>query len=30
MDNEFSETDLTSDFDLIIFINESSSSTLLK
>lgn len=29
MVNEFSETDLTADFDLIIFINESTHSTLL-
>jgi erythromycin esterase len=29
MENEFSETDLTADFDLIIFINESSNSKLL-
>ena len=27
--NEFSETDLTADFDLIIFINESSNSMIL-
>ena len=29
MDNEFYETDLTADFDLIIFINESTNSRLL-
>jgi len=29
MDNEFYETDLTSDFDLIIFIDESTNSRLL-
>lgn len=30
IDNEFSETDLTADFDLIIFINESTHSKLLQ
>jgi len=30
MDNEFFETDLTADFDLIIFINESTHSKLLE
>ncbi|MGD1889179.1 MAG: erythromycin esterase family protein [Cyclobacteriaceae bacterium] len=30
MENEFSVTNLTQDFDLILFINESTSSTLLK
>jgi len=29
-ENEFSATNLTQDFDLIIFVNESTSSTLLK
>lgn len=30
MENEFSVTNLTQDFDLILFINESTSSTLLE